>query len=224
MGTTGYRRAADLTYEDGEVILEVGSGISTHFLAQLGQPLVTIDPAPQPWSTSSPYPPSHVDMIMGFSETVLRGWNRPIGFAWLDGWDFPYDGVDYTDQRAQYEARGQEYSQEASRRSHLTIAQRIVRYARMIAFDDTWRTHPFMTDGGLWCRVAVPPATMPAPALAMDTPLMRANCLLPLDHPHHSPDWGWDGKGGEAVPWLLEYGYRVVEYGLGLVVLEREDT
>lgn len=218
MGTDGYKRGADVEYRPGEVILEIGSGESTFFLAGLGPQVHTIDPA-------SPLNPvgqaSTVLQYNGYAESVLSTWQFPIGFAWLDGWDFPYDGVDYTDQRAQYEGRGQTYSQEASRQSHFTICQRIARHARVIAFDDTWRTHEFHTWTGR-CSAHVPPATMPAPALAMDSSLDRDTCELPPEHPHHnSPERGWDGKGGEGIPYLLENGFRVLEYGLGLVVLER---
>lgn len=222
MGTDGYKRAADIEYRDGEVILEIGSGESTYFLAGVDPDVHTVDPVPLPAWTM----PDHVFVYTGYAENVRLLETLQIGFAWLDGWDFPYDGVDYTAQRAQYEARGQTYSQEASRQSHLAICQRIAARTRVIAFDDTWRTHQWVSDrGGTRCGVPVPPATYPAPALAMDHPLpgFILGCWLEPDHPHHnSPERGWDGKGGEAVPWLLENGFRVVEYGLGLVVVERE--
>lgn len=227
MGTTGYERAAGITYRPGEVILEVGSGYSTHVLAQVGPDVWTIDPNQHPWSTQGMFSPPHVHVVMGYAENVLRAVDimaLPIGFAWLDGWDFPYDGVDYTNQQREYEARGQSYSQEASRQSHLLIAQRIGDRARVIAFDDTWRTHAWTPGGFSQCQMPVPPATMPAPRLAMDQSLDRDQCLLLQDHPHHNdPERGWDGKGGEAVPWLLQNGYAVVEYGLGLVVVERTE-
>lgn len=223
MGTTGYRRAADLTYTDDEVILEIGTGESTEFLAGIGPRVVTIDIDP---------PGEQIPGVVyytGDARVALIGWDRPIGFAWLDGWDFPYEGNPdwyYAIQRGRYAARGQEFTRDASRRSHLAVAQQIAGYARVVAFDDTWRTHAYSPAGTDRCQVLVPPATTPAPALAMDTPfpIHLPWCGLDKDHPHHNdPDRGWDGKGGEAIPWLLENGYQVLEYGLGLVVLERED-
>lgn len=220
MGTAGYMHAQGIQYRTGEVILEVGSGESTHWLAQVGPKVFSLDIV----APTQPLPA--VLYWMGPAESALVGWTAPIGFAWLDGWDFPYTGVDYPEQAAAYAARGQEFSQEASMRSHLAIAQRITGPARVIAFDDTWRTHeyrPHRLDGG-GCQAAVPPATAPAPALAMDAPNGGDVCWLESDHPHHTdPDRGWAGKGGTAIPWLLDHGYTCIEYGLGLVVLEKEN-
>lgn len=220
MGTAGYMHAQGIQYRTGEVILEVGSGESTHWLAQVGPKVFSLD-------IVAPIQPLPAVLYwMGPAESALVGWTAPIGFAWLDGWDFPYTGVDYPEQAAAYAARGQEFSQEASMRSHLAIAQRITGLARVIAFDDTWRTHEFEPEMPFeWCNQTVPPATAPAPALAMDQPeAPRTFCGLDWDHPHHvDPDRGWAGKGGTAIPWLLDHGYTCIEYGLGLVVLEKEN-
>lgn len=219
MGTNGYTKAAGMLYHPDECILEVGYGESTRFLAEIGPPVVTIDPLAEQWIRNT-------TALQGYAEDLLEGWTRPIGFAWLDGWDFPYTGVDYPEQKAAYQARGQVYGQEQSRLSHLQIATLIAGHARVIAFDDTWRTHPWSSrEGTSRCGVRVPPATYPAPALAMDHPLpgFVTHCWLEADHPHHGfPKRGWDGKGGLAIPWLLNHGYTVSEYGLGLVVLEKE--
>lgn len=224
MGTTGYRHANAVTYRPGEVILEVGSGRSTGLLARIGPPVVTVDVDPVSYARS--VMTANVEARHGRAEDVLHDWNRPIGFAWLDGYDWPYTGNPpdyYAAQRASYERRGWTFSQEASRQSHLSIVRLIAAHARMIAFDDTWRTHAFHATDEL-CNVPVPPATTPAPALAMDQPIYRSTCGLTADHPHHDdPGRGWNGKGGTAIPYLLERGFDVVGYGLGQVVLNRTE-
>jgi len=224
LGTTGFNYAGAVRYRPDEVILEVGSGESTFHLAEVGSPVVTIDvnAVTANWVSTL----DNVEVRHGRAEDVLRDWNRPIGFAWLDGHDWPYTGNlpgYYHDQRVHYESTGLPYSQDASRRSHLAVARLIVDHARVIAFDDTWRTHAYRaTDDG--CGEPVPPATTPAPALAMNEPINRSTCGLTADHPHHDdPDRGWNGKGGTAIPYLLERGFEVVEYGLGLVVLRRTE-
>jgi hypothetical protein len=225
VGTTGYRYADQVRYAPGEVILEVGSGDSTRFLAGLGPPVVTIDADPVAYARSAVTP--NVQALHGRAEDVLRGWDRPIGFAWLDGYDWPYTGNPhgyYADQEFTYARRRQPYSQDASRESHLAVARLIVDSARVVAFDDTWRTHAFVPADS-WCAERVPPATTPAPALAMDQPLDRLVCGLERGHPHHDdPERGWNGKGGTAVPYLLDRNFEVVQYGLGLVILRRVDA
>lgn len=231
MGTEGYRYAGELTYRDDEVILEVGSGDgrATGYLATLGPRVVTIDVERSSYDQVVGI--TNVDAHLGYAEDVLRYWQRPIGFAWLDGHDWPYTGNPpdyYRDQRRSYEVRGHELSQCRSRRSHLDVAVLIADHARVIAFDDTWRTHAYHSvaqfDARDVCFELVPPATTPAPALAMDQPLDRPVCGLERDHPHHDdPGLGWNGKGGEAIPYLLARGFDVVTYGLGLVVLRRSD-
>lgn len=225
MGTTGFTRAADVDYRRGEVILEVGSGDSTRFLATLGPPVVTIDVDRRAYLAALAV--ANVEARYGHAEDVLRGWNRPIGFAWLDGFDWPYTGNPpnyYADQRAAYENRGDTYSQDVSRASHLAVARLIAPHARVVAFDDTWRTHPFRSTGDR-CDAAVPPATTPAPTLAMDTPIYRDVCGLEEDHPHHDdPLRGWNGKGGTAIPYLRGFGFDVVDYGLGQVLLRRGES
>lgn len=224
MGTTGYRYADEVTYRPGEVILEVGSGDSTRFLAGLGPPVVTIDVDLGAFSKVAAIP--NVEAHHGLAERVLLNWDRPIGFAWLDGYDWPYTGNPpsyYDEQHYLYARRGYALSQHESRRSHLNVVGLIADHVRVIAFDDTWRTHAFVpTDN--WCAERVPPATTPAPALAMDQSLDRLVCGLEVSHPHHDdPERGWNGKGGDAIPYLLERGFTVVEYGLGLVILRRTD-
>lgn len=225
MGTTGYMYAAAVVFREGEVILEVGGGESTRYLAMTGPPVVSVDVDHMAWTRARQI--RNVEAHYGLAEDVLRGWTRPIGFAWLDGHDWPYTGNPehyYDHQRDGYERRGQEYSQEASRQSHLTITRLIVEHLRVVAFDDTWRTHAFRTvEGGDVCFETVPPATQPAPALAMDEPFDRSTvCGLERDHPHHDdPERGWQGKGGSAIPYLIERGFHVVYYGLGQVVLDK---
>lgn len=224
MGTTGYDRAGHVAYRTDEVILEVGSGASTRYLATVGPTVFTVDVDPTAHDALSDLP--NVETLCGRAEAVLRGWRRPIGFAWLDGHDWPYVGnppTYYVDQQDRYVRAGRPYSRDASRRSHLEIVRLIADHARVVAFDDTWRTHAFRSPGDA-CVETVPPATVPAPPLAMDRPIYRSTCGLELGHPHHGhPRRGWDGKGGTAIPYLLGRGFEVAEYGLGLAVLRRVD-
>jgi hypothetical protein len=223
MGTKGFLRAADIDYRSDEVILEVGSGDSTHSLAQVGPMVFTIDAWSEAFYQAGQI--RNVIAVHGWAETALTDWNRPIGFAWLDGYDWPYTGNPreyYADQRDWYHRLGRTFSQEASRESHLRIVELISDHTRVIAFDDTWRTHWFQGGGDLDCTLRVPPATKPAPALAMDQPYDRVICGLEKGHPHHDrPEVGWNGKGGDAIPYLIDHGFRVLEYELGLVILER---
>lgn len=232
MGTNGYHYADTVIFRHGEVILEVGSGdgTSTRHLATLGPRVVTIDVDRSSYDRVVSIP--NVEAHLGYAEDVLVDWDRLIGFAWLDGHDWPYTGnVDsyYEEQYCRYARRGDTLSQQESRRSHLDVTSLLADHARVIAFDDTWRTHAFRSPGrvdGLDrlddCVETVPPATVPAHALAMDQPLSRASCGLMHNHPHHDdPERGWNGKGGEAVPYLLRRGFGVVEYGLGLVVTRK---
>lgn len=221
MGTRGYEHASRIKYLPGEMILEVGTGASTTWLSRVGPHVVTIDP------TTVDGVFENIEFHQGYAETFLNDWTWPIGFAWLDGHDWPYTGnpaVYYETQRQRYLDRGQIYSQEASRQSHLRIAQLIADHARVIAFDDTWATHYWRSWNNPECVAAVPPATQPAPALAMDKGIDRDRnvCWLEKDHPHHDrPEIGWNGKGGDAIPYLIEHDFHVIEYGLGLVILER---
>jgi hypothetical protein len=224
VGTTGFTLADVVTYHPDEVILEVGSGDSTRFLAGLGPTVVTIDVERESYERAVMIP--NVEAHLGYAEDILRSWNRPIGFAWLDGYDWPYTGNPpdyYADQYYLYARRGYTLSQRESRRSHLNVAALIADHARVIAFDDTWGTHRFHGIDDR-CVEPVPPATTPAPALAMNEPIYRSTCGLERDHPHHDdPDRGWNGKGGTAIPYLLDRGFHVVEYGLGLAVLRRTE-
>jgi hypothetical protein len=225
VGTCGYRYASDMSYLPDEVIFEVGSGESTRYLAAIGPLVVTIDVDLDTYDEVSTL--SNVEAHYGRVERLLRHWSRPIGFAWLDGHDWPYTGATagyFDDQQLEYERRGQEYSQDASRRAHLTVAQLIASHAHVIAFDDTWRTHSYIS-GHTHCAELVPPATMPAYTPALNQIAWTGVCALPIDHPHHDdPERGWNGKGGTAVPYLLSHGFDVVEYGLGLVVLTRTEV
>lgn len=147
MGSGGYRLAGDLTYQPGEVILEVGADRdegSTRWLAGVGPPVVTVDVDPEAYYRVREIP--RVRALWGLAEQVLVGWDQPIRFAWLDGHDWPYEGPEYPPgcwdaQEAQYWARGQDYSQAASQASHLRIAELIGDHmvpGGLIAFDDTW--------------------------------------------------------------------------------------
>lgn len=225
MGTTGYQRAANYSYREDEIILEVGVGESTRYLAEIGPPVVTIDVDPN--ACDSVEGIWNVEVYCGRAEDVLRDWPYSIGFAWLDGYDWPYSGATpgyFADQQAAYESNGFEYSCEASRDSHLTIARLIADKTRVVAFDDTWRTHAYV-DVGAQCGVSVPPATEPAFEPALNQPTGATYCGLYPVHPHHNePGRGWDGKGGTAIPYLLTRGFEVTYYGLALAVLERKEN
>jgi hypothetical protein len=148
VGSSGFRVAATLNYRPGEVICEVGSEReegSTSFLACVA-PVVSIDVDPAASARAGLI--ANVAAICGRAEDVARDWGdrvgRPVRFAWLDGHDWPYDhhrDEDYEWQRAEYEARGQEWTQAASRASHLEIADGLRPWfapGAIAAFDDTW--------------------------------------------------------------------------------------
>lgn len=169
MGSRGYEIAGSLTYQPGEVILEIGAERdegSTKWLARVGPPIWVVDVDPEACTRVARIP--GVLAMEGLAEKALIGWSRPIRFAWLDGHDWPYEGPEYPPgcwdkQEAQYRARGQDYSQAASQASHLRIAELIADHVvsgGVVAFDDTWETST-----------------------------------------------GWDGKGGTAVPYLLDRGF-----------------
>jgi hypothetical protein len=176
MGSRAYTLAAELDYEPGDVILEVGAERgegSTEFLAGLGVTLVTIDVDPQRLS-ALPHR-ANVLKIRGQAEFELRDWKamvgEPIRFAWLDGHDWPYDGIPMDEATAYerlYRSRGQVFSRAASALSHLRIVQAIAEFVPAggrIAIDDTWYRWPEGADIQCW------------------------------------------GKGGTAVPWLLDHGF-----------------
>lgn len=195
MGTNGYQRAADIHYPPGAVILEVGverdsvDEGSTTFLARVGPEVHVVDVEQTQVERARAIP--NVVAYWGRAEEVLLNWTLPIGFAWLDGHDWPYQHAPagmWDAQESEYLARGQAYSRDASLISHLAIAKLIEPYVVLggvVAFDDTWE---------------LPSVLDPTPAP------------------------GWNGKGGTAVPYLLERGFVVEETGdiyHGLVLLRR---
>lgn len=155
MGSRGYSAAADLTYQPGEVILEYGTEGeegSTSFLARLGPPVVTVDLDSAAIARARVLP--NVEAHLGQAEDILAGWDRPVRFAWLDGWDWPYDhhlGEPWLEaQRGRYLARGQDYSKQASQASHLKVAVLLADHVvpgGLVAFDDTW-----IKDGVTWIQ------------------------------------------------------------------------
>jgi hypothetical protein len=96
--------------------------------------------------------PAGTSVILGRAEDVLAEWARePIGFAWVDGADWPYswfiDGSneDYLRRmevlRSVYHRWGATPTKEQSLRSHLRIARELNRLAALgadVVFDDTW--------------------------------------------------------------------------------------
>lgn len=198
VGTDGYTHAYDVDYSVGAVILEVGAtrdsdgaidGGSTAFLTTVGPPVHVIDV--DPTQVERVRYLTNVTTHVGLAEDVLTTWTLPVGFAWLDGHDWPYEHAPlgtWDAQEREYLARGQAYSREASRASHLAIVELLephVVTGGIVAFDDTW--------------------------------------ILPsvLDP---TPPPGWNGKGGAAVPYLLNHGFTVIEQGdiyHGCVVLRR---
>jgi hypothetical protein len=196
MGTMGYKVAAEVDYEPNSVIFEVGverdsdGNGSTTFLSQVGPPLHVVDVDPGQVERARQL--ANVTAYLGLAEEVLQDWNTPIGFAWLDGHDWPYAHAPagmWDAQEREYLARGQTYSREASRTSHLTVARLLephVSAGGIVVFDDTW---------------ALPSVLDPTPAP------------------------GWNGKGGAAVPYLLDHGFTVIESGdiyHGFVTLRRK--
>jgi len=196
MGTEGFKRAVGVRYAPGSVILEVGFQRgellaegqvgSTDFLRSVGPPVHVIDVDEAQVQRAREL--RGVTAWCGRAEDVLREWDssRRVGFAWLDGHDWPYAHAEaadpgvYRDQRAEYQARGQEYSREASGLSHLAIAELLLPHVirgGLLAFDDTWQT----------------------PSV--------------LDDDQEALKRGWNGKGGLAVPWLIQRGCTVVESG-----------
>lgn len=206
MGTEGFRRAALAPWYDVDarnaVIVEVGfqrargpgEECSTEYLAGLGPEVHVIEV--DPGRAAEARGLAGVTVHEGRAEDVLRSWKLPVGFAWLDGHDWPYAHAEaadpdvYREQRAEYRRRGQEYSRWASATSHLVIAQLLAPHViqgGLLAFDDTWATPSVLDD---------------------------------------SEGPGWNGKGCLAVPWLLGSGrgFTVVEEGdihHGLVILRR---
>lgn len=199
MGTQAYQLAGTRSYRLEEIILEVGverdvtDGVvgSTTFLSRVGPTVHTVDVDPGQVARAREIP--NVVPYLGLAEEVLADavdWLPPIGFAWLDGHDWPYAHAPagmWDDQKREYLARSQNYSRTASRESHLKIVELIAELvvpSGMIVLDDTW---------------ALPSV---------------------LD-PTTGPD-AWNGKGGAAVPYLLENGFIVRDYGdihFGHVVL-----
>jgi hypothetical protein len=155
MGSSGFHCVSRVKFEEGEVILEVGSTReegSTGYLARFA-PVITIDPDEGAYNRAADIP--NVTAVNDLAENVLARWTgTPIRFAWLDGHDFPYShhpDSDWEGQRQQYIARGQAYSQEASRESHLIISRYLMQYVPIggiIAFDDTWLDNDFDGKGG----------------------------------------------------------------------------
>ena len=161
MGSCAYSRAATLSYAPGECIVEAGTEAgpergegSTAYLAALaadrGVPFYSIDVDPE--ATERARNIEGARILPGRAEENLAGWGGPlIKFAWLDGYDWPYSWCAgeawFTAQQAQYAARGDNVTEEASMASHLAIAGKIdplTRPGAMVVFDDTWR------DGNRW--------------------------------------------------------------------------
>lgn len=200
MGTNGYQRATDVSYETdygtSSVILEVGAERdsvgdgSTTFLSRVGPPVHVIDVEPTQVERARQIP--NVTAYLGGAEHVLEHWDLPIGFAWLDGHDWPYEHATegmWDAQEREYLARGQAYSREASRASHLTIAKLV---------------EPWVIPGGI---------------VACDDTWVLPSVLDPTTGP------GWNGKCGAAVPYLLDHGFKILEQGdiyFGRVILQRE--
>lgn len=219
MGTSGYRRATTVWFQPGWVIVEVGferdsggegsggedEGGSTTFLAGVGPPVhvFDVDPAQVQRARELDAGRGIITAHLGRAEDALRGWQLPVGFAWLDGHDWPYQHAPvgtWDAQEREYLARGQEYSREASRASHLEVARLLqphVPVGGVVAFDDTW-------------ELPSPLDPTPGPALT------GAQAL--------TGERAWNGKGGAAVDYLLRCGFEVVETGdiyHGLTVTRR---
>jgi hypothetical protein len=148
VGTNGYQRAADVAYTPDSVILEFGverdsdGNGSTTFLSRVGPRVHVVDIDFGQVARARQL--SNVTAYFGPAEEILVGWDIPIGFAWLDGHDWPYEHAPvgmWDAQEREYLARGQAYSREASRASHLAVAQLIEAHVipgGVVILDDTW--------------------------------------------------------------------------------------
>jgi hypothetical protein len=130
VGSGAYRRAADLTYEPGDCILEIGAergeGSST-FLAKIavdhGIKLISIDPDPH---RAHGY--TGDELIQARAEDALSNWDGPHPrFVYADGADWPYswhlvDSQLMSDYNTLYDNWSGELSEDHSALSHLTIA------------------------------------------------------------------------------------------------------
>jgi len=138
-------------FQENEIILEVGATSrqdgSTLFLAAHGPEFHTIDIDPDVIGELSVY--TNITAWLGDAVYVLKTWKHThfiprIGFAWLDGWDWPYEvleGPTLDAYRQVYGKRGQELTEKESARSHLESAKLIFPLMAsdgLIVIDDTW--------------------------------------------------------------------------------------
>jgi hypothetical protein len=147
VGSHAYEYASQLSYQPDDCLLEVGSGpASSAYLAELASQtkvaFVSVDVDP----VVSEYAARHASAtaVTARAEDVLRDWHAPpwVRFAWLDGYDWPYEFFAGTaGQRAAYASRGEQITQAASAASHLAIVQclhPLTRPNAVVALDDTW--------------------------------------------------------------------------------------
>jgi hypothetical protein len=185
VGTKEYRRASVLDYYDDECLLEVGSGLSSFYLAGIAAgcavPFYTIDTDEDVLFEVQErllldFKVSKCWGLLGRAEVILNSWfDYPDRtwpkFTWIDGFDWPYDQIDpkdYTRLSATYVGRGTPITKENSANAHLKLVvelQQITRVGAVAAFDDTWFD----------CNTT------------------------------------YDGKGRYAVPYLLNHGWEVLD-------------
>lgn len=136
------------------------------------------------------------DFLERFDDMVdgVDGAKANIKIAYLDNFDWWWSDVTpweehHVDFAAKfYEPFGLELNNDNSQATHLKQAQLVHEHndpGSIIIFDDTWQHSP---EGDSRMEGAYMKATFGGT---------------------------WDGKGGTAVPWLLEHGYEVLEHQVG---------
>lgn len=151
MGARAYTRLAAYADRIHGAIVEIGAERgegSTSFLSALARQLDTtfysVDIARDPfWMTGEQ-----------FLEHAYPSYGEQIGLAYLDNFDWTYEGIKgmdwYPQQVAEYAALGLELTNENSQAAHLKQAQLIAQHASpdcLILFDDTWPVFGEFWDG-----------------------------------------------------------------------------
>lgn len=159
MGGIGYKLVQDVLIYPDDIILEIGSDRgegSTWYLAEhavkTGSRLVTIDIDPNITSQVSKIVSERklpVSVIEGDATQILIDWRpntRLTRFAYLDGWDYPYDNMNsaiLNPQIQRYRERKQALTKQASADHHLALVVQLNQYIMasnsIIVIDDTWR-------------------------------------------------------------------------------------
>lgn len=166
MGARAYHKIEHVTFNAGEIAVEIGAergegstAYLTEYCAERGIPFYSVDIAPQLPQT-----------IKMDGAEWLRNNKETIKFAYLDNFDYIFDEIAnepwLLDQVKQYADMGIDMNNDNSKAAHLEQAQLVHRNSTagtVILIDDTWL------------------------------------------------QGGYNGKGGTAVPWLLDNGWELLE-------------